>query len=271
MPTATSKPPGPRRCLRILEAHHLSCRGFSLSQIAEEMHCARSTAHAYLRDYRLYSAHILRTVAAARLADQVYLLSQPDPDPARHRQHVAAARELRLLLTAMPRLEEIEELQRHPALRPLPGETAEEAKARAHAHEWETRIDPDGHERYLRGPKQGECQLFCSKCLDRIEAELEQRFADRLDEPGSIESEPDQSPTIQDESGPIQTDLDKSEHLEREFPAPDDEFPPILQNSPLRRPPRSPRPPRPDRWPEFIPPKRGNRVHVVPLPDIGRL
>ena len=189
MPTAASKLPGARRCLRVIEAHHLSCQGLSLSQIAEQMNCARSTVHAYLRDYRPH---------------------------------------------------------------------------RAHAHQWETRIDPDGHERYLRGPKQGECKLFCPKCLDRVQAEFDQRRANRPDGPGSIESGPDQSPTDQDESGPIQTNLDKSEHLEHEFPAPDDEVSPIPQNSPPRRPPRAPRAPRADRRRDFTPPLRGNRVHVVP-------
>ena len=92
-------PPTPRRCHRIVEAHHLSCEGRSLRQIAREMGCAHSTVHAYLRDFERFRAYILHTVAADQLVNHVYLLTRSDTEPAQHARHVAAVRELRLLLT----------------------------------------------------------------------------------------------------------------------------------------------------------------------------
>ena len=71
-------------------------------QIARQLGCARSTVYAYLRDFRLYRDHILRTVAADRLADQLYLLTHPDTKPEQSQRHIATARELRLLLLNFP-------------------------------------------------------------------------------------------------------------------------------------------------------------------------
>ncbi|MXX48637.1 MAG: helix-turn-helix domain-containing protein [Chloroflexi bacterium] len=100
------KPPTPRRCRRILEAHHLWCQGCSAVQIARRLGCARSTVYAYLRDFRLHREHILRTVAADRLADQLYLLTYPNAQPEQHQRHIATARELRLLLLNLPAIQQ---------------------------------------------------------------------------------------------------------------------------------------------------------------------
>ena len=77
-------------------------------QIAELLGCARSTVYAYLRDFRLYRDHILRTVAADRLADQLYLLTYPDTQPEQHQRHIATTRELRLLLLNLPDIQQPE-------------------------------------------------------------------------------------------------------------------------------------------------------------------
>ena len=77
-------------------------------QIARQLGCARSTVYAYLRDFRLYRVHILRSVAADRLADQLYLLTHPDTQPEQRQRHIAATRELRLLLLNFPAIQQPE-------------------------------------------------------------------------------------------------------------------------------------------------------------------
>ena len=77
-------------------------------QIAEQLGCARSTVYAYIRDFRLYRDHILRTVAADRLADQLYLLTHPDTQPEQRQRHIATTRELRLLLLNLPDIQQPE-------------------------------------------------------------------------------------------------------------------------------------------------------------------
>ena len=94
----------------MVEAHHFDCQALSLRQIARQMRCAPSTVHAYLRDFRLHRNHVLRTVAADRLADQLQCLTQPQTDPAQHRQTVAATRELRLLLLNLPAIQQHQQI-----------------------------------------------------------------------------------------------------------------------------------------------------------------
>ena len=213
--STSSNPPTPRRCRRILAAHHLHCQDLSLQQIADRMGCARSTAHSYLRDFRLHRDHILRTVAADRLADQVHLLGQIETEPDQHRRAVAATRELRLLLLNLPDIKEHDE-------RP-----PQQAPTYPCEQDWETGFDADGHLRYIGGPGDGDCLLNCPKCLD----EFNRRRIAGLDQPGSVETEQDQSSQNPEKSGPIETNLDKSEHLNGEFPVPSKEFPPISPNS----------------------------------------
>ena len=80
-------------------------------QIARQLGRARSTVYAYLRDFRLHRDHILRTVAADRLAEQLYLLTHPDTEPEQCQRHIAAARELRLLLLNLPAIQLPEPLE----------------------------------------------------------------------------------------------------------------------------------------------------------------
>ena len=206
-----TNPPTPRRCRRILEAHHLDCQGLFPDEIAAELRCARSTVYDYFRDFQTHRAHILRTVAADRLADQVHILSSPETDPDQHRQTVAAARELRLLLTALPRLEAQTPAQ--PA-QPADGLYAilSDPEALRRQYEYGTRVDPDGHHRHIRGPSQGECSLACPACLDRLHHDP--------DEPRTTQTEPDQPSQNPDQSAPIRTNLDKSGQRNRRSPVP---------------------------------------------------
>ena len=250
-------PPTPRRCRRILEAHHLDCQGLSPDAIAEKLHCARSTVYAYFRDFQLHRAHILRTVAADRLADQVHILTTPETDPDQHRQTVAATRELRLLLTALPKLEADDHLSLQEA------DTAAEIEwARSRTRS----AGPDGHARL----DNGRCADNCPRCRPEIWEGSQPwwRYSSLFspedsDEPGITEPEPDQSSSNPDESAPIQTDLDKSGQETDQNPAHDRKSAPNGQNSP-------PIPRQPQNWPRLTTPQRPNRPHVVPLPDIGR-
>ncbi|MCY4618391.1 MAG: hypothetical protein OXD50_07550 [Chloroflexi bacterium] len=119
---ATTKPPTPRRCRRMVEAHHFDCQGLSLRQIGRQMDSAPSTVHSCLRDFRLHRNHVLRTVATDQLADQVHILTQPQTDPVQHRQAVANAQELRLLLRNLPDIQEHNQHQREQAIAPADSE-----------------------------------------------------------------------------------------------------------------------------------------------------
>ncbi len=99
---AASNPPTPRRCHRMFEAHHLDCQGLSLRQIGARLGRAHSTVHAYLKDFQVHRDHVLRTVAADHLADQLHILTHPETEPDQHRQAVTTTRELRLLLLNLP-------------------------------------------------------------------------------------------------------------------------------------------------------------------------
>ena len=234
-------PPSPRRCRRIFDAHHLECQGLSLSQIGDQLGCARSTAHAYLRDFRLYRDHVLRSVVADRLADQVHLLTQPDQEPDRHRQHVAAMRELRLLMLSLPAI------QAHDA----------SGDDDASNHDWPMAFFHDGHNRWLDGPQKGECVFgSCRGCRREYELALADKANhkahdqpdDRPDEPGPDRTEPESDSGNQDSTGPIGTDLDKSEQLDAESPAPSEKSAPPPRKSPPRRPPKPVGPQYPVSW-----------------------
>ena len=194
---ATSNPPTPRRCHRMIEAHHLDCQGLSLRQIGAHLGQAHSTVHAYLKDFQRHRDHVLRTVAADLLADQLHILTQPETEPDQHRRTVAAIRELRLLLLSLPGIQE---------------------------HNQHPRDD-----------------------VGTAEAEGQNRDSD---EPGFNQTEPDQHSRIPEDSGPIETNLDKSEHPTEENPAPATELAPTAPNSrpePLHQPisghSSAPRPP----------------------------
>lgn len=195
----TSNPPTPRRCRRMFEAHHLDCQGLSLRQIGARLGRAHSTVHAYLKDFQRHRDHVLRTVAADYLADQLHILTHPETEPDQHRQAVVAARELRLLLLNLPAIGEHDQHQ------------------------------------------------FGNARIAGVEADALNQYPD---EPGFDRTELDQHWQNPEDSGPIETNLDKSEHPAEEHPAPVKDLPPIPPNSrpePLHQPkfPRfpAPRPP----------------------------
>ncbi len=254
MTTTTSTPPSPRRCLRIMQAHHLDCQGLRPQQIADQLGCSRSTVYVYFRDFQLHRSHILQTVAADRLADQVHVLTQPETEPEQHRQHIATARELRLLLTALPGLEQQEREQREQDEAERAAAVIALARSR---HFW---AGEDGHVRYFGGDSQDQCTPDCPMCRpdlyegddpippirdldDRVDARRRLQHLwdkDKADELGTTRTEPEPVGQIQEESGQNQTNLDEIGHSEDENPVPDEEFVPEPPNFPENPPPRKP-------------------------------
>ena len=196
-----TNPPTPRRCQRILQAHRLRCQGRSLNQIAAELGCARSTAAAYLRDFRIHHAHILQSVAEDQLLDQIQLLTEPDQEPRQHQQRVATARELRLLLTALPRIQADRQARPPQPPAPAPPPSAPPSPPPAHDQHFE--------------------DFLTEHYLDPNYPVLA----------GLVEPDPDPSPQNSPESGPIQTNLDKSGLPPDDSPVPGDEFVPPAQES----------------------------------------
>ena len=201
----------------MLQAHRLHCQGRSLSQIAEQLGCARSTAAAYLHDRRIHHHYVLKTAAADQLLDHIELLTEPDQDPVRHQQRVAAARELRLILTALPKFRTDD--------RPSPQD--DETAAIALARSRNAIAGPDGHSRL----ENGRCAYNCPRCKPEFYEQIEARLsllnipdndstsADNPDIPGQIETNQDSSHDSTQEFGHFQTNLDKSGPDLPEFPA----------------------------------------------------
>ena len=189
MPSAAaSNPPTPRRCHRMFEAHHLDCQGLSLRQIGARLGRAHSTVHAYLKDFQRHRDHVLRTVAADYLADQLHILTHPETEPDQRRQAVSTTRELRLLLLNL---------------------------------------------RVIGEHKQ---QPFDSARIAVLEVDVPDRY---LDDRGFNRTELDQHSQIPEDSGPIETNLDKSDHPTEEIPAHATELAPTTPNSrpePLHQP-----------------------------------
>ncbi len=255
------------------------------------MRCARSTAAAYLRDFRLHRAHVLRTVTSDQLVDQVVLITQPDSDPAQHRQHVATTRELRLLLNAMPGLEEHERQQQEEI------EAARLASETALARSRHYEAGQDGHVRYYGVANSDKCQPDCPTCNPELfegddplppiksladRAAVVQRFPDLWpnsrsymapnpdpDESAPIEPEPDQSALNPDESGQIWTNLDESGPQIQEFPVPHNESPKFPQNF---HPPKPVGPEYPVSWenPTGYIPRNNVIAHTTYTPTGGR-
>ena len=94
--------PNPARRAKLLQAHHLRQQGLTLRQIAREMNCAHSTVAAYLKDFELFRADLIQELAADQLV--VHLLQLADLDDPHHDRRRADIRELRLLLTAVPKI-----------------------------------------------------------------------------------------------------------------------------------------------------------------------
>ena len=93
--------PDPARRAKLLQAHQLRQQGLTMRQIAHEMDCAVSTVSGYLRDYELFRSDLIHELAADQIVSHLIQLAQPD-DP-QHEQRLADLRELRLLLTSLPR------------------------------------------------------------------------------------------------------------------------------------------------------------------------
>ncbi len=214
MSQPTSKPPTPRRCQRILQAHHLRCQGLSLTQIAAAMNCARSTSAAYLRDLRLHHHHILQTLVEDQLLDHIQLLTEPGQEPKQHQQRVATARELRLLLTALPKIEAARERKREQPGSDEPAEEQPPCSQYDHAFALVNGQDrPDN-------------------CPDDCEF-TKPPYARDLDSPGQTEPDREPSPQISPQSSQIEQNLDKSGLPPSASPAPDSEFSPP---APISRP-----------------------------------
>ena len=235
-------PPSPRRCRRIIEAHHLHCQALTQQQIADRMSCARPTVSAYLRDFQLHRDHILHTVAGDQLLDQVYQLTQPDAEPDGRRQRIAAARELRLLLRDLPQLQQHEQQRREQL------EAARNAPAILLARSRHFLADADGHVRYAAGFQVGQCMPECPRCRPELYEGDDALPPVTLDDvtayPRPTRPDPVQpNPTSADDSCPqpdeIEQDLTKSDIPETESPAHSDEFAdqfvPTPQFSPVPR------------------------------------
>ena len=94
--------PNPARRARIIEAHQLRIQGLTVRQIAGRMDCSVSTAHGYIRDFELFRTDLMRELAGDRLVSHLVHLNDSN-DPERG-QRVAELRELRMLLTSLPRI-----------------------------------------------------------------------------------------------------------------------------------------------------------------------
>ena len=237
-----SNPPTPRRCRRILEAHHLDCQGCSPDEIATQLRCARSTVYAYFRDFQLHRAHILRTVAADRLADQVRILTTPETDPDQHRQTVAATRELRLLLQSLPAIHEDEDRRREQELA-----AAAEEEARTRALEFETSVPTDTNATSTNSTPESACSTAPSASPSSVNARPKNRTDAESPSPNRIN--PHQTRTNPHSSRQIWTNPDKK-----------------TTNIPST----TGKPHQPHNWPRLAPPQHPYTSVVIPLPDLSK-
>ncbi len=94
--------PNPARRAKLLHAHQLRQQGLTLRQIAERMDCAHSTVAGYLNDFELFRTDLIQELAADQIVSHVIQLA--DLADEHHDRRLAALRELRLLLTAVPKI-----------------------------------------------------------------------------------------------------------------------------------------------------------------------
>lgn len=218
-----TKPPSPRRCERILQAHCLRCQGLTLRQIAARMGCSHSTVSTYLRDFQLHRQYILETFAAGQLINQLHQLVQPGQDPQQHQQQIAAARELRLLLTAFPKIQAGQERQRQQSETDI-------AIAIARSRQPNT-TGPDGHARL----EDGRCALNCPMCRPDIyearDARLAELAAERLNIPEQSRQDDVPSPQFTPEPEQFRPNPNKPDHPEPEFPVPNNKSAPPARDS----------------------------------------
>ena len=213
-----SKPPSPQRCERIIQAQLLRNQGLSIRQIAERLGCAPSTVHAYLRDFQRHRVYILQSRATAHLVEQIELLTEPGQERGQLQERVAATRELRLLFTALPKIEDADERQRE-----QPERNREELTV-ALARMLHPYAGADGHA--LAGS--GGCLSNCARChIEAYDSPLDfdpnsSEHAWHFDDPSS-ENTPESEQTLMDPN--------ISERPEDEFPALGGEFVQPVQNS----------------------------------------
>ena len=94
--------PNPARRAKILHTHQLRQQGLTLRQIAEIMNCAHSTVAGYLSDFELFRTDLIQELAADQIVSHVIQLA--DLADEHHDRRLAAVRELRLLLGAVPKI-----------------------------------------------------------------------------------------------------------------------------------------------------------------------
>ncbi len=94
--------PNPARRARILQAHQLRQQGLTLREIARIMGCAHSTVAGYLRDYELFRFDLMRELASDQIVTNAIHLA--DVESEHFDRRLAASREFRLLLNALPEM-----------------------------------------------------------------------------------------------------------------------------------------------------------------------
>ncbi len=92
--------PNPARRARILQAQELRQQGLTLRQIARIMDCSPSTVAGYLRDYELFRNDLIQELAADQIVSNLIQLG--DVNDEHYERRLAAVREYRLLLAALP-------------------------------------------------------------------------------------------------------------------------------------------------------------------------
>lgn len=94
--------PNPARRARILQAQQLREQGLTLREIAKIMGCAHSTVAGYLRDYELFRFDLIGELAADQIVGHALRLA--DVADEHHGRRLAAMRECRMLLKALPEM-----------------------------------------------------------------------------------------------------------------------------------------------------------------------
>ena len=94
------KYPDPAQRAKLLQAYLLRQQGLTLRQIAARMECAHSTVASYLKEFEFFRADLIHELAADQVVS--HLIGLADVDDEHHDRRLAAVRELRLLLTALP-------------------------------------------------------------------------------------------------------------------------------------------------------------------------
>ncbi len=205
--------PNPARRAKLLHAHQLRQQGLTLRQIAQRMDCVHSTVAGYLSDFELFRTDLIQELAADQIVSHVIQLA--DPADEHHDRRLAALRELRLLLTAVPQIrrdedDRVRELtqggvsvdrygNRYPAPNriypPTPQETAElERNAQLPA---QTELDPDLPLTVTPDPLSPPCGGRCHGVTE-----------------GGSPNEPADQPAT-----PVRTKSNKSEHKTSQNPA----------------------------------------------------